>query len=166
MTLYLPRAREDVDEGEESGATERDAGSGHLLVVEDNPEVRDVTVSMLEQLGYEVTAVGDSAAALEAVEGKKFDLVVSDIVMAGTMDGVALAYALRERRPQLPVLLVTGYSRTAVARPEFAVLRKPFLLADLGRAVSRMIAGSQRHQDANLVRLRDVQRGAPRADKE
>ncbi len=166
VTLYLPRAREDVRATEQGGTDELEAGSGRVLVVEDNPDVRDVTVAMLEQLGYEVTAVGDAAAALEAVEANEFDIVVSDIVMAGSMDGVALAQALRERKPELPVLLVTGYAGAAVTRPEFVVLRKPFLLADIGRAVSRMIAESRQPRGTNLVRLRDVQRTPPRPDQD
>ena len=82
-----------------------------MLVVEDNPDVAGVMVSMLEQLGYQVQEVRDPGAALEATERQSFDLVVSDIVMAGSMDGFELARALRERKPDLPVLLVTGYSR-------------------------------------------------------
>ena len=166
VTLYLPRTHEDVSVAEESDAAERDAGSSRLLVVEDNPDVRDVTVSMLEQLGYEVSAVGDPAAALDAIESKTFDLVVSDIVMAGAMDGVALAQMLRERKPELPVLLVTGYSTAAAARPEFGVLRKPFHLADLGRAVSGLLAQSRQPPGMKLVQLRGAHRSPPRADQD
>jgi len=80
---------------------------------------------------------------------------VSDIVMPGTMDGIALARALRERHPGLPVLLVTGYSQAAAqAAPEFTVMRKPFQLAELSRAAGRMIAESKQPAVTNVVRLR------------
>ena len=62
-------------------------GGGAILVVEDNPEVAGVTVSMLEQLGYQAEAVGEADIALVRNRKQAFDLVISDIVMAGTMDG-------------------------------------------------------------------------------
>jgi DNA-binding NtrC family response regulator len=87
-------------------------------------------------------------------------LVVSDIIMAGPMDGLALARTLRERQPGLPVLLVTGYSHAASgAGADFIVLRKPFKLAELSRIAARMIAESKQPAITNLVRLRDVRLG-------
>jgi DNA-binding LytR/AlgR family response regulator len=71
------------------------------------------------------------------------------------MDGMALARRLRERRPAVPVLLVTGYSQAAAeAAPEFTVMRKPFELAELSRATARMIAESKQPATTNVVRLR------------
>ena len=72
----------------------------------------EVTASMLEQLGYQPVAVGDADTALERIGKQDFDLVISDIVMAGSMDGIALARAVRQRKPNLPVLLVTGYAQS------------------------------------------------------
>ena len=92
---------------------------------------------MLEQLGYEVQAVCDATDALAAVEKGSFDVVVTDIVMPGSMDGTALANAIRALKPDLPVLLMTGY-KPANAGSEFAILRKPFQLSDLGRAITRL----------------------------
>jgi CheY-like chemotaxis protein len=112
VTIYLPRAHEDADEAQGESPIEMTSG-GTVLVVEDNPEVVEVSASMLKELGYEVHAVADAAAALEAVGRQSFDLVVSDIVMTGGLDGIALARTLRDRNPHLPVLLVTGYSETA-----------------------------------------------------
>ena len=125
------------------------------LVVDDNPEVADVSAAMLEQLGYDVHKTSDGAAALGAVEQHEFDLVISDIVMPGNMDGIALARRVRERRPGLPELLVTGYSQAAAeAAPEFTVMRKPFQLGELSRAAARMIAESKQPAVTNVVRLR------------
>src|SRR5229473_3041344 len=64
---------------------------GKALLVEDNPEVLQVSRALLEQLGYRVEAVSDARAALQAVDQGQFDIVLSDIVMAGTMNGLGLA---------------------------------------------------------------------------
>jgi PAS domain S-box-containing protein len=140
ITLYLPRA----DASPEAAAGDTIAASdvtGLALLVEDNPDVAEVTVTLLEELGYQVHAVEDAQSALDAVERCKFDLVVSDIVMPGAMDGLSLARALHASHADLPVVLVTGYSDTAaLAGTEFVVLRKPYQLADLSRSVERVIA--------------------------
>jgi PAS domain S-box-containing protein len=156
VTLYLPCARDGADAGEAEPAGDG-AGEGDVLVVEDNPEVMEVTLSMLRQLGYRAHPASDAASALQAVASRDFDLVVSDVVMPGSMDGIGLAHALRQRKPELPVLLVTGYSHQAgPAAAEFTVMRKPFQLAELSRAVERMIAQARQPPGANVVRLSDA----------
>ena len=70
-----------------------------MLLVEDNPDVASVSISLLEQLGYTVRRVADAEAALREIEHDGVDLVFSDIVMPGKMDGLALAHRLREIRP-------------------------------------------------------------------
>jgi CheY-like chemotaxis protein len=130
-----------------------------VLVVEDNPEVAEVTIAMLGQLGYEVEAVHDADTALNLIEQRSFDLVVSDIVMAGFTDGIGLARAIRDRNPRLPVLLVTGYSHTAAdVSADFVVMRKPFQLAELSRAAARLIAEAKQPPGSNVVRLRRTHR--------
>ena len=153
VTLYLPRGCADTAQASETAV--ESARGGAVLVVDDNPDVADVSAGMLEQLGYKVQRAQDAATALAAVDKHAFDLVMSDIVMPGTMDGLALARALRERHPGLPVLIVTGYSQAAAeAAPEFTVMRKPFQLAELSRAAARMIAESKQPAVTNVVRLR------------
>jgi PAS domain S-box-containing protein len=159
VTLYLPRGHETADTVQEAPETESASG-GTVLLVEDNPDVAAVNVAMLEELGYRVRTVGNAAAALEAIGEETFDLVVSDIIMAGPMDGLGLARTIRERQPGLPVLLVTGYSHVpSEAGADFIVMRKPFKLAELSRTAARMIAVSKQPAITNLVRLRDVRRG-------
>ena len=154
VTLYLPCA-EASDATPEAAPRMESAGEGSVLVVEDNPDVLEVTVAMLAELGYAAEAVPDAARALEAVERRSFDLVVSDLVMPGSMNGVALARTLRARKPELPVLLVTGYSDQAKdVTAEFTVLRKPYKLDEMSRAIERMIANSRQPPGANVVRLR------------
>ena len=132
---------------------------GTALLVEDNPDVLQVSRALLEQLGYRVHAVADAEAALQALDDNRFDLVLSDIVMAGAMNGIGLARAIRERRPNLPIVLATGYSSAAEeAAGEFVLLRKPFQLVDLSRAVAKLHAQAQQANPSNLVNLRDAKR--------
>jgi PAS domain S-box-containing protein len=152
VSLYLPRAHENIV-NTEAERDEQVTGDGAVLVVEDNPAVAEATVSMLEQAGYNVDLATNAAEAIHAIDQKSFDLVVSDIVMAGEMDGVALARAIRERKPQLPVLLVTGFSPT-IADPDFPLVSKPVQAADLSRTAARIIAESRQPPTANVVRLR------------
>jgi len=99
-------------------------------------------------------------AALEVIEHKNFDLVVSDIVMPG-MDGAALANAIRARKPELPVLLATGFSPSG-SHADYPVIRKPFDLSELSRTVARLIAEARQPPDSNLVRLSEARRSLVR----
>jgi PAS domain S-box-containing protein len=163
FTLYLPRAQEKpappVEGGDHASVT-----GARILVVEDNPEVAEVAAGLLEQLGHHVKVVGSAAAALAALEaGETPDLVFSDVVMAGAIDGVGLARKVRSAHPGLPILLATGYSQ-AVERlgDEFPVLRKPYKLPELNRAVSALLAQPTEPGDGKLVTL-DSARRARRA---
>jgi CheY-like chemotaxis protein len=156
VTLYLPRgnAAGKPALGEREGL-EKLAG-GTALLVEDNPEVAKVTEQMVEQLGYRVQRAGGAKEALELAETTPFDLIVSDVVMAGSMDGVGLSRAPRARRPDLPVVLVTGFASSVTeAEVEFSVLRKPFEISELSRAMARAIAETQGANADNVIRLRD-----------
>jgi PAS domain S-box-containing protein len=114
-------------------------GSGTVLLVEDNPDVASVSCTLLEQLGYTVRRVSDAETALREVERDGIDLVFSDIVMPGTMDGLGLARRLREIRPNLPILLATGYSDAAAnARGIFPILRKPYEIHQLSQAIAKL----------------------------
>jgi CheY-like chemotaxis protein len=152
VTLYLPRAVESV--AEDGAAEEAQRGEGHVLLVEDNPEVAAATASLLDQLGYSVAQARDAMAALQAIDTTRFDLVVSDVMMPGAMDGLALARALRERHPEVPVVLVTGYHQLAdEAGREFTLVRKPFDLSDLGRAAYRALSMGRQGPDSNVIPL-------------
>ena len=92
---------------------------GHVLLVEDDREVAALTSEMLDSIGYEVTHVASPAAALGALaNGRRFDVVFSDVMMPGGMSGVDLAREIKRRRPDMPIILATGYieaARDAVA---------------------------------------------------
>lgn len=138
FTIYLPRdtsysgASEDV-------AEESAGGSGTVLIVEDNPEVAAASAIILEELGYTVRCVSNAETALKDIESGPVDLVLSDIVMPGKMDGLGLARALRNQHPRIPIILATGYSDAALnVRNEFPILRKPYELQELSRAINAL----------------------------
>jgi len=160
--MYLPRVETASKQGDLEGALERLDG-GPALLVEDNPDVAEISAQMLEELGYQVHAVDSGSAALDLFDRMPFQLVVSDIVMAGAMDGIALARALRQRRPDLPIVLVTGYSGSAAAaETEFTVLRKPYQLSDLSRATAKAITETRSSVASNIVRLQDARQSGHR----
>ena len=137
VTILLPRDR--INQPPDQPETVESGGSGTVLLVEDNPDVAAVSTSLLEQLGYIVHRVSDAETALREVERDGFDLVFTDIVMPGKMDGLGLARRLREIRPDLPVLLATGYSDAAAnVRGDFSILRKPYEIHQLCEAIAKL----------------------------
>ncbi|WP_296595087.1 PAS domain S-box protein [Phenylobacterium sp.] len=162
FTLYLPRSSKapvDLDEAEPTPLP----GSVRILLVEDNPEVADVAARMLEELGHEVRVASSGLAALALLEREaQIDLIFSDIVMAGELDGLDMARQARERRPDLPVVLATGYSEAAARiGEEFPILRKPYRLADLNRAIAAALGrrAVDRGQLVDLDTARRVRNG-------
>jgi len=111
-----------------------------VLLVEDNPHVREFAEGLLTDLGCDVATAENAPAALDRLDQGGIDLILSDVVMPG-MSGVELARAVRESHPDVPVLLATGYSDEIVTRgSEFAVLAKPFGAADLSKAMAQVLA--------------------------
>ena len=115
--------------------------SGSVLLVEDDDEVAALVTDMLEELGYEVTRTASAAAALGALSnGRAIDLVFSDIMMPGGMNGVELAREVRHRRRGLPILLTSGHAEAASASAEgVRILAKPYRLEELATALETAI---------------------------
>ena len=138
MTIYLPRKHATLVEAVEAPPTQPMVpGQGTILIVEDTVEVGDVTASLVEQLGYQTLRAENATDALYTLrQGKKVDLVLSDIVMPGAMNGIALAQEIGNHYPQIPVLLTSAYSDVVqTAESRFAILRKPFQLAALEKSL-------------------------------
>lgn len=136
VTICLPRGTPETNTDNE---TENIAGAGKVLLVEDNPDVANASAGFLEQLGYSVRWVPDADAAIKEVERDGIDLVVSDIVMPGSIDGLKLARVIRDMHPGLPILLTTGYSEAALkVGSEFPILAKPYLIHELSRALEKL----------------------------
>jgi PAS domain S-box-containing protein len=137
VTILLPRRQVDLPAEAEETVELGDCGT--VLLVEDNPDVASVSRNLLEQLGFHVRRVADAEAALREIERNHVDLVFSDIVMPGRLDGLGLARRLRELRPDLPVLLATGYSDAAAGvRGDFPILRKPYEIHQLSKAIATL----------------------------
>jgi PAS domain S-box-containing protein len=141
VTLYLPRSHEPIApplprDDKPYAALDRQT----ILVVEDNPDVRHVVVSLLEQLNYRTVEVDNAAAALDRLASPDIQLVFSDVVLPGQIDGLALARIVSERYPTIPVVLTTGYTKVFDADPEFPVLRKPYQISALGRVIQQALS--------------------------
>jgi CheY-like chemotaxis protein len=114
-----------------------------ILVVEDNEEVGHFAEALLIELGHSVTLARSGEEALELARLRNFDVVFSDVVMPG-MGGLRLAERLAKEKPDLPVILATGYSQEIAqsgsgGRP---VILKPYRLATLSQALADAMAGS------------------------
>jgi PAS domain S-box-containing protein len=134
FTISLPRGNPGIAPVEHEVSS---LGSGTVLLVEDNPDVATASTGLLEQLGYAVRWVSDAETALKEIANDGIDLVLSDIVMPGKLDGLGLARAIRLKHPGLPILLATGYSEAAQsAQADFPILRKPYQIHELSRALS------------------------------
>jgi PAS domain S-box-containing protein len=150
FTLYLPRV---APAGSEEPAGEPEAlAEGHgtcVLVVEDNIDVGAFAQQALSELGYSTVWATDGAKALAEIERIpfRFEVVFSDVMMPG-MNGVELAGEIRRRRPDLPVVLTSGYSDVLAAEGThgFDLLPKPYSVADLSRVLRRAVrdAGPRR----------------------
>ena len=157
ITIYLPRKHAILAKALEAPPTQPLLQSdGTVLMVEDNPDVADVTAPLLEQLGYRVIRSNNAMDALSRLQrGGKVMLVFSDIVMPGGMNGIALAQEIRNRYPRLPVLLTSGYSDvTPTAASQFRILRKPFQLPALEKAIRETLEHDRsRHTDDRVLQF-------------
>lgn len=156
VSLLLP-AKHDMPtvERETEAAVCRSTHSARLLVADDDPLVREVIVPMLAELGFALTVCssGDEAMARytesldEQGHSQQFDLVFSDIVMPGRLDGIGLAMAIRTLTPAMPILLATGFSERTPQDYGFRVLSKPYTVESLVTAMEEEL------------KLRDIGRG-------
>ncbi len=114
---------------------------GKILIVEDDLITRRNLSVLLSDEGYDVDQAGDGVQALEILAGRRFDLVLSDIVMP-RMDGLKLLQQLQLMAPQIPVVIMTSYvsdSLSSVPAGAAEFIRKPFVLDDLLFKVQRAL---------------------------
>ena len=148
FVLYLPQIS-DAEEIEEHKNNPPLRGTERVLLVDDDPLLINIGKKMLESLGYEVTAMKESPEALERFRSQpdQFDIVITDQTMP-RMKGVELALALMDIRPDIPVILCTGFSHLidsekakALGIKEF--LLKPYVQNDMSRAIRRILDGHE-----------------------
>ena len=150
VTIYLPRhlaASDEVAEGDTATPAPLAFGSGVVLLVEDEPDVRMVVHDVLSDLGYAVLeAESGRAGLIIADSGVRIDLLLTDVGLPGGMNGRQLADAARQRRPDLKVLFITGYADALAVgnghmEPGMQVMTKPFALETLAARVQGIIGG-------------------------
>lgn len=157
VNLYLPITRSSrVEKITDNAAATRLAGADiRVLIVEDQAEVRLHVERLLGNAGFAVVAVPDGRAALTLLaKDRTFDLLFTDIIMPGGINGVQLAEKVRHMIPQIRVLFTSGFPASAfdelgIAQHEgFELLKKPYKSDDLMAAIGRIFAGSGRASGA------------------
>lgn len=128
VTLYFPAVRSATNSVAPLPPEEEQLGFGTILLVEDDDAVREISLEIIQDLGYEALVARNGEEALEVLHSDRLiDLLFTDIVMPGDLTGAMLAREARKLRPGLPVLLVTGYAGAEnPADDEFPVITKPF----------------------------------------
>jgi PAS domain S-box-containing protein len=139
VELWLPLAPQALAEEAAARAAEplRNAGPARILVVEDDPGVRQFIVECLEMAGHRVTQADHGEAGLAQIDGAEPDLMIVDFLMPG-MNGAQLAAEVGKKRPDLPIIIATGYAdMQEIERVvgKNAVLKKPFQVRDLLESV-------------------------------
>jgi PAS domain S-box-containing protein len=149
IRIYLPR---NTGRPSARSASEQDGlprGDERVLVVEDDALVRASIVNQLRGLGYDVADVGDGASALASLETRPVDLVLTDVVMPGPLNGRALTDEVARRWPGVRFVYMSGYSESAIVHhgrldPNVLLLSKPFRRQDLARMVRRALEEPKR----------------------
>ncbi|MFL6761320.1 MAG: PAS domain S-box protein [Sphingomicrobium sp.] len=137
FTLYLPASR-----GATAAETRLNGGNAldRVLIVEDDTFVAELAAGMLQELGFESTIAHSAKEALERLAvGETPKVIFSDIVMPGGISGIELARKVRERFPELPILLTTGYSEQVGGSHGFPVLQKPYEMGALANALGNVL---------------------------
>jgi CheY-like chemotaxis protein len=146
IQLYLPRSLEAAVRPDRAALTAVPGGNETILVVEDDALMRKFVVAQLESLGYTIIAAANGAEALARVDqGTAFDLLFTDVIMPGGMNGRQLADEVAARRPFQRVLYTSGYPEDAIVHhgrldPGVALLNKPYRKADLARRIREALS--------------------------
>jgi CheY-like chemotaxis protein len=144
--IYLPRADKEATSPAEQAAAEIAGGAETILLVEDDAAVRRSVDTQLRSLGYQTIMASNAAEALQLVDrGEAFDLLFTDLIMPGSMNGRQLADEVRKRRPAAKVLFTSGYTEDSVLQRGLLdagvlLLSKPYRKADLARLVRQALA--------------------------
>jgi two-component system cell cycle sensor histidine kinase/response regulator CckA len=144
IIILLPAAPHKEPARVRTSPPEPENGAGHILLVEDEPELREATADFLRSIGYSVQCAANGVEALEqARQEGPIDLVISDVVMP-KMNGREMSEKLREFRPEVPVMFVSGYADDVVLRAGISsqgtpFLQKPFPLKHLALKVEELL---------------------------
>jgi signal transduction histidine kinase/ActR/RegA family two-component response regulator len=143
VSLLLPRREHDAAAALEDQQVSVHAGRpARVLVVDDDAEVREAMVAMLDELGYQVDEAPSADDALARLADRRqpaIDILLSDVVMPGRLDGVGLAEEVQRLYPTIPVVLATGYTTRLAAASAFRVLAKPFSHQALAETLAEIL---------------------------
>ena len=147
VKLYLPAAAGVADAlAAEAGISGSEHGDESILIVEDDALVREYVVTQISRFGYHTMAAGNAAEALAIIDGpERFDLLFTDVIMPGGLNGRQLATEALKRRPELKVLYTSGYTENAIVHhgrldAGVLLLPKPYLSSDLARMIRTALA--------------------------
>ncbi|AWT12598.1 hybrid sensor histidine kinase/response regulator [Stutzerimonas frequens] len=143
VSLLLPRREHDAAAAlEDQQVSVRAGRPARVLVVDDDAEVREAMVAMLDELGYQVDEAPSADEALARLADRRqptIDILLSDVVMPGRLDGVGLAEEVQRLYPSIPVVLATGYTTRLAAASAFRVLAKPFSHQALAETLAEIL---------------------------
>ncbi|UYN95360.1 MAG: response regulator [Enhydrobacter sp.] len=146
VRLFLPRAEGAPDQAESLPRAPVVQRRHRVLLVEDDPQVRAAVLLQLQGLGCDVTEANGGAAGIVAMESaeRPYDVLLTDVVMPGTIDGRALAEEVGRRWPHTRIVFMSGYPRDAIAAdgrllPGVLLINKPFRKADLAQILDRAL---------------------------
>jgi PAS domain S-box-containing protein len=145
VKIYLPRS-ETVMTGQKSQEiVDQKSGNESILVVEDDPDLRTLAVALLSSMGYQIREAEDGPSALDNMEKQgPVDLLLTDVVLPGGMNGVELAKKITNLHPEINTLFMSGYTEDAFADNDLlgedaVLLQKPFLKADLASKIRQAL---------------------------
>jgi CheY-like chemotaxis protein len=162
VAVYLPRALSlpAHHKADEEAVTATPVGDATILVADDDHDVRELLISCLESLGYRVLTASNGPLAIEMIEKiSNIELLMLDIAMP-EMNGMEVARVVSAKRPELPVVFMTGYigSTKLDGAEQQRLMKKPFTVAELTKQVKEALATSNSTQSPNIVPIRPASR--------
>jgi CheY-like chemotaxis protein len=149
IRVYLPRSSMPSEQATATALEPPvEGGSETVLVVEDDPLVLTYVTTRLKNLGYRILQAANAAEAIAIIErGARFDLLFTDVIMSGTMNGRQLADEVARRRPGVKILFTSGYTEDAIVHhgrldPGVLLLTKPYRNAELAVMLRRALAAA------------------------
>ncbi|HEX5182838.1 MAG TPA: response regulator [Allosphingosinicella sp.] len=156
VAIYLPRTEHQADAARPHAAAGLARRRARILLVDDDPDVRNVAAAVVAELGFEVAGAESGEAALKLLEARPFDLLITDVAMPA-MNGVDLAHRARALAPDLPILFASGYADLETFGADLEsenLIKKPFRLAEVAARIHQALEdGPEAAQARGLFRF-------------
>ncbi|WPP02356.1 histidine kinase famiy protein (plasmid) [Pseudomonas sp. HR96] len=146
LRLYFPADDSQLNQASAEHVVQAQSGDERILIVEDRPDVAELAKVVLEEYGYDCKLALGAEQALKKLAKYEFDLLFTDLIMPGGMNGVMLAREAMRVQPSIKVLLTTGYSENSIERTDsggndFEVISKPYVPTELAKKIRRLLDG-------------------------